>query len=245
HAFDPFVSLAFMAATTSRVRLLTMLVVSGYRHPYITAKAAASLDNLSGGRLVLGMGVGYSKPEFEVLGAAYDDRGPRFDSAISAMQVAWTGEVVDHDDKYYPAHGHVMLPAPKQAGGPPIWFGGNSKAAMRRVVEVGAGWMPIEQSEEMAKITKTPALNVSELADMVGAIRERRTALGRSPDVSVQYAPRGQRDIDGHADAIAQGLPDYAKTGATHVLVESRARSFDDCLRELDLYKTIIAEHQA
>ncbi|MCW2530340.1 MAG: hypothetical protein JWM76_5200, partial [Pseudonocardiales bacterium] len=62
HAFDPFVSLAFMAATTTRVRLLTMLVVSGYRHPYITAKAAASLDNLSGGRLVLGMGVGYSKP---------------------------------------------------------------------------------------------------------------------------------------------------------------------------------------
>src|SRR5260370_1939548 len=129
HAFDPFVSLAFMAAHTRRIRLLTMLVVAGYRHPYITAKAAASLDNLSGGRLVLGVGAGYQQPEFAVLGAPFGDRGPRLDAAVAAIRVAWSGNVVDFDDPYFPAHGHVMLPRPAQPDGPPIWFGGNSARA--------------------------------------------------------------------------------------------------------------------
>ncbi len=241
HAFDPFVSLAFMAAHTRRIRLLTMLVVAGYRHPYITAKAAASLDNLSGGRLVLGVGAGYQQPEFAVLGASFGDRGPRLDAAVAAIRVAWSGNVVDFDDPYYPAHGHVMLPRPAQPGGPPIWFGGNSARALRRVAEVGDGWMPIEQSEAMAKITKTPALGLSELADKVGVLGERRRELGRTRELSVSFAPTGQRDIEGNVAAIGDGLPSCAAAGVTQVLVESRARSFCDCLRELDLYRSVIS----
>jgi len=242
HAFDPFVSLSFMAAATTRIRLLTMLIVAGYRNPYITAKAAASVDNLSGGRLVLGMGAGYEPNEFEVLGASFADRGPRFDSALVAMRAAWTGEPVNLDDPYYPAHGHVMLPPPAQAGGPPIWFGGNSTAALRRVADVGDGWMPMEQTEAVAKVTGTPALGLGELADKVGWLRERRRANGRDGEFVVSYAPSGGRDVDTHAAAIAAGIAAYAASGATHVLVESRARSFDDCLRELGLYRQLIAD---
>jgi probable F420-dependent oxidoreductase len=239
HAFDPFVSLAFMAAPTRRIRLLTMLVVAGYRHPYITAKASASLDNLSGGRLVLGVGAGYQQPEFDVLGASFGDR--RLDAAVAAIRAAWSGNVVDFDDPYYPAHGHVMLPRPAQPDGPPIWFGGNSARALRRVAEVGDGWMPIEQSEAMAKITKTPALGLSELADKVGVLGERRRELGRTRELSVSFAPTGKRDIEGNVAAIGDGLPSYAAAGVTQVLVESRARSFCDCLRELDLYRSVIS----
>lgn len=240
HAFDPFVSLAFMAAQTTRIRLLTMLVVSGYRNPYITAKAAGSLDNLSGGRLVLGLGSGYQRAEFDVLGASYPDRGPRMDSAITAMQAAWTGEVVDLDDPYYPAHGHVMMPRPAQLGGPPLWFGGNSDRALRRIAEVGDGWMPIEQGEAMAKVTRTPPLGLPELAEKVTALRARRAELGRTSELSVSFAPTGARDIEGNAELIAGGVDDYAAAGATHVLIESRARSFDDCLRELELFRPIV-----
>jgi probable F420-dependent oxidoreductase len=241
HAFDPFVSLAFMAAQTRRIRLLTMLVVSGYRNPYITAKAAGSLDNLSGGRLVLGLGSGYQRAEFDVLDASFADRGPRLDSAIAAMQVAWTGEVVDFDDPYFPAHGHVMLPQPAQAGGPPLWFGGNSKRALRRIAEVGDGWMPIEQGEEMAAVTGTPPLGLPELTEKVGELRARRAELGRTGELAVSFAPTGARGIEANADVIAAGLADYLAAGATHVLVESRARSFDDCLRELELFRPIVA----
>ncbi len=241
HAFDPFVSLAFMAAQTTRIRLLTMLVVSAYRHPYITAKAAASLDNLSGGRLVLGLGAGYQRAEFEVLGASFADRGKRFDSALAAMHAAWTGEAVDFDDAFYPAHGHVMLPRPAQPGGPPIWFGGNSAASLRRVAAIGDGWMPIEQGEAMAEITGTPPLGLSELAEKIDAVLARRRELGRTTDLSVSWAPAGARDIEGHAEAVAEGATSFAAAGATHVLVESRARGVGDCLRELELYRSIIA----
>jgi probable F420-dependent oxidoreductase len=241
HAFDPFVGLAFMAAAPTRVQLLTQLVVAGYRNPYITAKAAASLDNLSGGRLVLGLGVGYQEAEFDVLGADYAGRGKRFDAAIAAMRAAWTGEVVEHESDFYPAHGHAMLPKPAQPAGIPIWFGGNSKVAMRRVAEVGDGWMPFEQSEQMAEITKTPALTVKELADKVGTLRERRRELGRDEAFSVSFGPLGRRDVEGNVAAIAENLPDYAAAGATHLLIESRARSFDGCLAELQLFKDVIA----
>jgi probable F420-dependent oxidoreductase len=237
HAFDPFVALSFMAAPTTRIKVCTLIVVAAYRHPYITAKAAASLDNLSGGRLVLGMGVGYQKEEFDVLGASFEDRGARFDSAVRAMQAAWTGEVVDHDDEYYPAHGHVMLPRPAQRPGPPIWFGGNSAAAQRRVVAMGRGWMPFEQAAEAAAITGTPALtSVEQLTDRIGQLRERARAAGRTDEVSVCFGAHGTGGVDAHAASLASRMDDFAKAGVTHVLVDSQARTFADCLREVELY---------
>jgi probable F420-dependent oxidoreductase len=237
HAFDPFVALSFMAASTTRIKVCTLIVVAAYRHPYITAKAAASLDNLSGGRLVLGMGAGYQKQEFEVLGASFEDRGARFDAAVRAMQAAWTGEVVDHDDDYYPAHGHVMLPRPAQRPGPPIWFGGNSAAAQRRVIAMGQGWMPFEQAEQAAAITGTPALtSVEQLADRIGQLRERAQAAGRTDEISVCFGAHGTGGVDAHAASLASRMDDFAKAGVTHVLVDSQARTFADCLREIELY---------
>lgn len=237
HAFDPFVSLAFMAAPTQTIRLCTLVVVSAYRHPYVTAKAAASLDNLSGGRLVMGMGVGYQKQEFEVLAASFDDRGPRFDSAVKAIQAAWTGEVLEHDDPFYPAHGHVMLPRPAQRPGPPIWFGGNSAAARRRVVSLGQGWMPFEQGEEAAKITGTPALtSLDDLAERIGSLREKARAAGRTDEIQVCFGAHGSGGVDAHAESIAGRLDGYERAGLTHVLIDSQARSFDNCLREIELY---------
>lgn len=240
HAFDPFVSLAFMAAATTRIKLCTALVVAAYRNPYISAKAAASLDNLSHGRLVLGLGAGYQKDEFEVLGASFPDRGQRFDSAVRAMQAAWTGEVLDFDDEFYPAHGHVMMPLPAQRPGPPIWFGGNSVAAIRRVVDLGQGWMPFQQSAAAAEITKTPALDsLEQLADKIGVLRERCAAAGRTDEISICFGAHGAGGVEAHADAIGERNADYQKAGLTHVLIDSQARSFDDCLREIELYRGI------
>jgi probable F420-dependent oxidoreductase len=240
HAFDPFVSLAFMAAPTRTIKLCTLVVVAAYRHPYVTAKAAATLDNLSGGRLILGMGAGYQKQEFEVLGASFDDRGKRFDAAVTAIQAAWTGEVLEHDDDFYPAHGHVMLPRPAQRPGPPIWFGGNSAAAQRRVVTLGQGWMPFEQGEEAARITGTPALtSVEQLADRIGTLRERARAAGRTDEIQVCFGAHGAGGVDAHAESIAERLDGFERAGLTHVLIDAQARSFDDCLREIELYASL------
>jgi len=240
HAFDPFVSLAFMAAATKRIKLCTLVVIAGYRHPYIHAKAAASLDNLSGGRLVMGMGAGYLKQEFDVIGASFEDRGKRFDAAVRAIQAAWTGEVLDYDDEYFPAHGHVMLPRPAQRPGPPIWFGGNSLAAQRRVVALGQGWLPFEQGEEQAKVTRTPALTTAaQLADKIGTLKERLREAGRTDDISICFGAHGSGGYEAHAESIARRLPDFEQAGLTHVLIDAQARTFDDCLREIELYQPL------
>ena len=114
HAFDPFVSLSFAAAATTRIRLMTYILVSGYRNPYLTAKAAASFDLLSGGRFTLGTGAGYLKSEFAALGADFARRGALLDEAIAAWKATWAG--VDHDGPEFGVSGHVALPPPLLLG---------------------------------------------------------------------------------------------------------------------------------
>jgi probable F420-dependent oxidoreductase len=230
HAFDPFVSLSFAAAATERIKLITYLLVAGYRNPYLAAKAIASLDLLSRGRMIVGMGAGYLRPEFEVLGADFTARGKNLEAAIPAMRAAWSG--VDHPGPRFPAHGHRMLPAPAQAGGPPIWIGGNSTAARRRAVTLADGWMPMGQSREVAKITGTPALEtVSELADQVHAMRDERSAAGLAPlDVSFVPFDSGllrDGEVDAFATRVRADLDAYAEAGVTWITVEPASRSLD------------------
>ncbi|MDV6264928.1 LLM class F420-dependent oxidoreductase [Rhodococcoides yunnanense] len=241
HSLDPFVALSFMAAATTRIRLMTFILVAGYRNPYATAKSVASLDLLSGGRLVAGMGAGYQANEFEVLGASFADRGPRFDEAIVAMQEAWSGEVIHRDGPFFPAHAHQMLPRPAQRPGPPIWIGGNSKASIRRVAEVADGWLPFEQSVAQSVITNTPPLETGQLAERIAQIREKRAELGRTPEFEVCFTPTARRDADEMADALAEQTGALSEAGVTHISVESKTRSMDACLREIELLGTRLA----
>jgi len=238
HAFDPFVALSFMAAETTRVQLLTFILVAGYRSPYLAAKALASLDKLSGGRVVVGMAGGYLKSEFEVLQADWDHRGPRFDAAIDAMRAAWSGESVDIDGPF-PAHGHTQLPPPALPGGPPLWIGGNSAVARRRAAEKGDGWIPIAQPEAMAKITRTPPLeSIEQLAGMTADLRRRREQAGGDP-LDVCFAPFGdQADAASWSRRIRRDLGAYEEAGVTWLTIEPYSRSLgqlrDDVLRIAD-----------
>jgi probable F420-dependent oxidoreductase len=234
HAFDPFVALSFMAAATRRVRLMTFILVAAYRNPYLTAKATASLDILSGGRLVVGMGAGYQREEFDVLGASYNGRGPRFDEAMMVMRRAWQGTVVEHDGPDFPAHGHVMRPTPKQQGGPPIWVGGNSVASRRRVRDGAEGWLPFEQTEAMSVATGTPRLTTDELADAVITLRAQRAERGLPAGFDVCFTPALRGSSPARIERLLTQAPALSDAGVTHVSVELAARSMDDCLREVE-----------
>lgn len=241
HALDPFVILAFMAAATKRLQALTCAVVSGYRHPYVTAKAASSLDQLSRGRLVLGMVAGYQEAEFDVLGAPFADRGPRLDAAVAAMRASWSGEVVTHDDRFFSAQGHISLPRPWNTE-LPIWFGGNGRPSRRRVATIGDGWLPIEQTAEMERVTGTPSLSSDEaLARSISAIQQARVDAGREPDFATCFAPLARGTSEDHVARVATLLPGLRDAGVTHVLIESRARSFAECVAEMPLYRDLIA----
>jgi probable F420-dependent oxidoreductase len=238
HAFDPFVSLSFAAAATTRLRLMTYILVSGYRSPYLTAKSAASFDLLSGGRFTLGTGAGYLKSEFEALGANFDRRGALLDEAIAAWKATWAG--VEHNGPEFGVTDHVALPLPLTDGGPPIWIGGNSKAAQRRVVDTADGWMPMGQSAETAAITRTPPLeDVDRLAGLISGVNERRAELGREP-ADVSFVPfEADRLTDGaeaFVAAVEPRLKEYADAGVTWITIEPASRSFTEFRSDIELF---------
>jgi probable F420-dependent oxidoreductase len=238
HAFDPFVSLSFAAAATTRIRLMTYILVSGYRSPYLTAKAAASFDLLSGGRFTLGTGAGYLKSEFEALGADFEQRGALLDEAITAWKAVWAG--ADHAGPEFAVAGHLALPPPLTDGGPPIWIGGNGAAAQRRAVEVADGWMPMAASGEMATITRArPLEDIDTLGDWIGTVNKRRAELGRAP-ADVAFVPfeaglLASGDGAPFSAALQPRLDAYADAGVTWITVEPASRSFTDFRIDVDV----------
>lgn len=202
HALDPFVALAFAAAATTTLRLHTNLYVAAYRNPFISAKAVATLDHLSGGRVILGIGAGYLEPEFAALGVDFDERNDLTDEAIVMMKRAWNESGVQAKGAHFDASaGHTMFPRPVQPGGPPIWIGGNSKRAIRRAVELADGWMPMPNPAKFAARRHSPALeSLDDLRAGVAYARDHAAKVGRDAPIGVMYA-YGRDPVDALADA--------------------------------------------
>jgi len=189
HALDPFVALSFAASATSRLRLQTHVLVLPYRNPFLTAKAAASLDVLSGGRLILGVAAGYLAPEFEALGVDYEERNTLTDEAIDVMRRAWSEDGLVLEGSRFRATGNTARPRPRQAR-PPIWVGGNSRRAIRRAVERGDGWLPFPAPARMAGAIRTAALeSLDELRARLDYARRHAETLGRTAPLDVCFVP--------------------------------------------------------
>lgn len=172
HAMDPLVALGFVAAATSSVLLHTNLLIPAYRHPWLVAQGVATLDHVSGGRVVLGAGVGYLEDEFALFGADFAGRIDATDDALRLARRLWSGEAVD---------GRTLFPAPGRAGGPPIWVGGNSRRAARRAAELGEGWSPFPLSPRGEAQLHTPALDLSSLAARIREAQDLAHERGRPP----------------------------------------------------------------
>jgi len=192
HSLDPFVVLSAAAVATRRLRLHTNVLVLPYRNPFLAAKAVASLDVLSGGRVILGVAPGYLQAEHEALGADFAARGELTDEALVAMKRAWTGRSVVAEGRTFSATGNTMLPVPAQQPHPPIWIGGNTKAAIRRAVHHAQGWSPFPQAAKHASVTRTAAIeSVSDLAARIGYLREYAASVGRREPLDVNFVPFG------------------------------------------------------
>ncbi|GAA0279734.1 LLM class F420-dependent oxidoreductase [Actinomadura nitritigenes] len=143
--YDPLATFSFLAGLTTRLRFLPYVLVLPFYHPLEIAKRYGTLDHLSGGRLVLGLGVGNLKEEFDLLGAPFDDRGPRADDALAALRAALSGRTVSYEGPYYAFEDMVIDPHAVQER-VPLWIGGHSERALRRAVTLGDGWAPAPQS---------------------------------------------------------------------------------------------------
>jgi probable F420-dependent oxidoreductase len=230
HALDPFVALAFAAAATRRLRLQTNVLVLPYRNPFLVAKAAATLDVASGGRLILGVAAGYLESEFAALGVPFAERNERSDEAIGVLKRVWSEQGLKLEGRGFRAEGNTALPRPVQRPHPPIWVGGNSRRAIRRAVELGDGWLPFPAPARMAGAIRTAAIaSPEDLAARIGYARAHAEATGRRAPLEIGFVPFGfELGVRGGADdaeRLAAQAGILAPLGVTWLLLNLPCRS--------------------
>lgn len=221
--YDPVATLGFLAGVTERVRLLSHVAVVGLRHPLVTAKQYATLDHLSGGRLILGVGAGHVQEEFEVLGVDFERRGAVLDECVDALRAALgPDEFPTHHGKLYDFEGLGQQPRPAQER-VPVWVGGSSPAAVRRAAVRGDGWLPQGDPRERLPEQIARVRRLREEAGIVdplvvGAITE--PLYVGEPGWSV-----GRRTLSGTPEALAESLRAYRAMGVHQIQVRFRSRS--------------------
>ena len=227
---DAVSTCGFIAGATTRVEIGVGVFVVPMRNPLDLAKQLASIDVLSGGRLIAGVGAGWMKEEFDALGMPYAKRGARMVEAVALMRQLWSGEPVTFKGDFYDIHDIYCLPRPTRPEGPPIWIGGHSDIALQRTVDFATGWHAIELSPD-------------EFATYSRRLDEMLAAAGRDPrevirSVAARFRLSGE-DLGEARDAVAA----YAEAGCEHLVVYATpSRSVDENRERYHTFWNQVAE---
>jgi len=178
---DPLRALAFLAGSTSRIKLGTDVLVLPYRHPVPLANAASTLDVLSGGRFMLGAGAGWNAGEFEALSVGVRERGRRTDEVLECLQRLWTGEKSGFSPRFYSFEDAEIGTRPRTPGGPPVLVGGKSEAALRRALRFSKGWMGFRDGPDAIRRVRNGLHRLGEELDRDPSELEIGTTLGIRP----------------------------------------------------------------
>jgi probable F420-dependent oxidoreductase len=246
-ALDPFVAMGYAAARTTTLRLIPNIVVLPYRNPFVVAKAGATLDLLSDGRFILGVGVGYLKREFAAVGVDFDERGRLFDEALEVIRGIWTTDDFSYEGTHFTATGITAHPRPVSRPHPPIWIGGNTAAARRRVTTHGDGWCPFPAPAMLAQTARTAEMNSEVLGAGIDDLRRRLETAGRNPDaidISFTNAEGGSPGAgEFNADAYLGGVEKLAALGVTWLQVGLPGDSLAHVLETIERFgKSVIAQ---
>jgi len=216
---DPIVTLAYVAAHTSRIRLGVSVLVMPYFAPIVLAKQLATLDHVSGGRLDVGLGIGWAEDEYDAVGVPFRQRGRRGEEFIRCLKTIWTEEVVQFDGEFYRVPRSLVEPKPLQSPHPPILVGGYGSAAVGRAARLGDGFtggnVPLDQ-----------------VAPLIAELRIAAEAAGRDParlrvvcrgTYRVHDTPQGsgRRPLFGTLDEIREDISRYAEVGLTELFLEA------------------------
>lgn len=220
---DPFVALGGAATVTSKIQLLTYLAVLPYRNPLLLAKAATTVDRLSNGRFILGVGTGYLKAEYAALGVDFEERLALFDEALEVLPLHWSGKPFDYTGRHFTAKGIQAMPKPIR-NPIPIWIGGNSKASRRRVAERAQGWMPMIApagvGDALFKTVRTPAPGTAEdTKAQIAEIKANAGARGSGLDFVMVYLDESIRDPRCEADRHREAFAGLADIGFSWVVI--------------------------
>jgi probable F420-dependent oxidoreductase len=236
--WDTVATLGWLAGITERTRLLSHVYVPAYRHPLAVAKAFSTIDAISGGRVIMGVGAGHVRGEFELLGLPFEQRGALLDESIDALRAAFAEDYPTLPGPRWPAADLGQQPRPVQEDGPPIWVGGSSPAALRRAAQRGDGWLP--------QGPVTP--------EIIGRIHELREAAGRHDafDIGALIGPTyvGEPDWDlsgpaltGPPEKLAHVLRKLSAMGVGQVQVRLRSRSAAELVDQIGRFGADVIPH--
>ncbi len=245
-ALDPFVALAMIAAHTEHLQLIPNIVVLPYRNPFIVAKAAATLDLLSGGRFVLSVATGYLRSEYRALGVDFEQRNKLFDEALEVLQGVWSQDEFNFEGTGFVAMGVTANPKPAHI---PIWIGGNSALARRRVAMHANGWNPFPAPRGLARTARTvPLEGIEDLAPMLDHLWEELALAGRDRseiDVAFSLGLPGPTDRDFDASAHLETLDRLGALGVTWTSVPIPGDSVEHAVEALERYGAEVISHGA
>jgi len=230
--YDTVATLGFLAAHTRRTRLLSVVWIAAYRHPLQTAKSFGTLDHLSGGRAILGVGAGHVEAEFEALGVDFASRGKRLDETLDAVRGAFTDTFVSHHGDLY-SYADVGV-APQPLGDLPIWIGGSGKAAWRRTGRVGDGYIPMGNAKD-------------QYPEIIDTIAEAARGAGRGDaGFDIGYmppwtyllgdVPDGVMALSGGIEPLVEDLRLAREAGANTFHLKFRARDLPEYLDQVDAF---------
>jgi len=237
--YDPVATLAFLGAATCRIRLMAYVSVLPYRHPLQTAKSYATLDCLTAGRVILGVGAGHAEKEFTALGLDFAKRGKMLEEAIGCVEQAFRHDYPEHDGEFWSYKDLGQEPRPVQEDGPPIWVGGSSRSALRRAAELADGWLP----------QGPPAMGLAQAIDF---LRERRATSGRTKPLEIggmaldTYIGEpshavAEKVLTGPPERMAEFMHENQRAGCSHMCVRFHVRDAREMLDQIDAFAEQVA----
>ncbi len=238
HYLEAFTVMSFLAGVTERPAIGSSVLVMPYRNPILTAKMVATLDLMSGGRVILGVGVGWMREEFEALGVrTFEQRGEVTDEYIQILRALWTEERPSHHGSFYSFDEVRFFPKPVQKPHPPIWIGGHTRAAIRRAARLGDGWHPIG--------LRPPAgLHPAEYEQAAAELRAQAKEAGRDPwsitlslRAPIRFADGtaapGRTPFIGSSEQIIEDIRAYQRLGVRHLIFDFPGSSAEAIVEQL------------
>ena len=237
---DPLTMMGFLLAATQRIKLATGVLVLPYRAPVLTAKIVSTLDYMSGGRVILGIGVGWMEEEFLALGLdTFHQRGRVTNEYIRAFKELWTKDSPEFQGRYCQFSGIKFHPKPAHKPHTPIWVGGNTPPAIRRAARLGDGWLPIGSRPPDVLAPTELAQSISQLRDLTEQAGRPRDAVEIAFSGDVAFDGAGQSDrhpMSGSAEEIAEDISGYQQVGVGHFRLNFRGDTLAQRLENMERF---------